>query len=517
MIGLGKEAARSNPLGLFLKLAVVASLLWEISTLIANGDFTNVLLFATGAGVLAVIGMIVSNWRRGVYFFLGWLLFEDLIRKYMGNNMSVYFGKDVLVGVIYLSFFMNRVERDTEPFRPPFKYLLSLFFILGLAQMFNPYSPSFFYGLLGMKLYYYYIPLMFVGYALMRSEHDLHTFLIINIGIAAVIAVLGIIQGIFGADILNPHSGADIEVLGHLVRQTHSGVAVSRPVSVFVSDGRFASYMLLVFILGIGTAGYLLLRTKGGRALAFPALAVVGVALVMCAVRSAFVYAGASLLILSVGMLWGAPRHSGHSYRLFKAIRRSLVLIALALALTVVIFPQQIGARLTFYAETLLPWSPDYEVATRVGSYPMTNFLSAFSQGNWLIGHGIGTSSLGGQYVTRIIGVPALQIGVENGYGALVLELGILGLVLWLAWTVSLIVAAGKVLLQLKGTWAFPLAFSIFWFAFLLLFPFTWGSIVGYQNFVLNAYLWLLVGVLFRLPVLVKHNGPATAESVRGT
>ena len=58
MIGLGKEAARSNPLGLFLKLAVVASLLWEISTLIANGDFTNVLLFATGAGVLAVIGMI---------------------------------------------------------------------------------------------------------------------------------------------------------------------------------------------------------------------------------------------------------------------------------------------------------------------------------------------------------------------------------------------------------------------------------------------------------------------------
>jgi hypothetical protein len=205
-------------------------------------------------------------------------------------------------------------------------------------------------------------------------------------------------------------------------------------------------------------------------------------------------------------MLWGAPQRYAHSYRLFKAIRRSFVLIALALVLTVVIFPQQIGARLTFYAETLLPWSPDYEVDVRVGSYPLDNFFNAFSQGNWLIGHGIGTTSLGMQYVTRIIGVPALQIGVENGYGALILELGILGLVSWLAWTLNLIVAAGKVLLKLKGTWAFPVALSIVWFAFLLLFPLTWGSIVGYQNFVMNAYLWLLVGVLFRLPTLVKHD-----------
>jgi len=34
------------------------------------------------------------------------------------------------------------------------------------------------------------------------------------------------------------------------------------------------------------------------------------------------------------------------------------------------------------------------------------------------------------------------------------------------------------------------------------LFTFTWGSMVVYQNFVLNAYFWLLAGVLFRLPTL---------------
>ena len=45
-------------------------------------------------------------------------------------------------------------------------------------------------------------------------------------------------------------------------------------------------------------------------------------------------------------------------------------------------------------------------------------------------------------------------------------------------------------------------AFAVFWCAFLLLFPFTYASLASYQNFVLNAYVWLLLGILFRLPEL---------------
>jgi hypothetical protein len=515
MISLQKDALHRNRPGVFLRLALGAGLLWQISTYIASGNFTNVFPLAAGAVVLGVIGMILSNWRDGVYFFLVWLLFEDLIRKYLGNNMGIYFGKDVLVGVIYLSLLITRTQRETEPFRPPFKYALSLFFLLGLVQVFNPYSPSLFYGLLGLKLYFYYIPLMFVGHALMRTERDLQRFLIINMGLAAVIALVGLIQAMFGADFLNPHAGADIEELGHLVRHTRSGVAVPRPCSVFVSDGRFGSYMLLAFILGVGTTGYLLLRRKRGRAIVFPALASVGVAAVMTGSRGTFVYTGASLLILSAGILWGAPQ-SGDTYRLFKAIRRSFVLIALALGLTVTVFPEQIGARLTFYEETLLPWSPDYEVANRVWSYPIGNFLWAFSDGTWMIGHGTGTASLGGQYVTRILGAPPTGLGAESGPGILVLELGILGLLLWLAWTLSLVGAAAKVVLRLRRTWAFPIALGILWFSFLLLFPFTYGGMQPYQNFVFNAYFWLLVGVLFRLPALVNQDLPPLAEPLRG-
>ena len=48
----------------------------------------------------------------------------------------------------------------------------------------------------------------------------------------------------------------------------------------------------------------------------------------------------------------------------------------------------------------------------------------------------------------------------------------------------------------------FPIAFALFWFIFLLLFPMTFGSIGPYENYIFNAYLWLLVGIIFRLPAL---------------
>jgi hypothetical protein len=486
----------------------VGAVLWVLARRIADGDFRSVVLGAAVFAAAVVALSVLKNWRAGIYFFVAWMLFEDLVRKYMGNNMAIYFAKDILLAITYISLWRSGAGRDNSSLRTPFGFALSLFFLLGLAQVFNANSPSIFYGILGLKLYFYYVPLLFVGYALIRTEGDLQRFLVVNMGLAGVIALVGIVQTIVGLDFLNPHSGADIEELGHLVRQTPSGVAVPRPCSVFVSEGRFSSYLLLAFILGLGAAGYLILHTQRGRKLVFPALALVGLAAVMTGSRGAFANSVASFLVLSAGFLWGAPRHRGGSSRPFKAIRQSLVMIALSAGMMIAIFPQQIGARWTFYRETVFPDSPDSEVLHRAWDYPAGNFLFAWSDPNWMIGHGIGTASLGLQYVTRILGAPAPNIGAESGYGVLILEFGILGLVLWLAWTFSLIVAASKLLAKLRGTRTFPVALSISWFVFLLLFPSIWGTIVMYQNFVLNAYLWLLVGILFRLPQLELQKLP---------
>jgi hypothetical protein len=159
-----------------------------------------------------------------------------------------------------------------------------------------------------------------------------------------------------------------------------------------------------------------------------------------------------------------------------------------------------------------MPGSEYSEAANRSWDYPATELVKAFSDRDWMIGHGIGTTSLGTQYVARIMGVPATNVAVESGYGNFVLELGVLGPILWLAWTLSFTWAAIKIVLGLKGTWAFPLALSIEWFSLILLFGMTWTSLTPYQNFVVNAYFWLLVGILFRLPGLVAEEQAGSGQ-----
>jgi hypothetical protein len=485
--------------------AVILYGLWQLSNSIAAGSSKTALLLAAAFAAFFVAGRIANDWRSGVYIFLVWLLFEDLIRKYMGNNMLVYFAKDVLVAITYVALLAERTKRDVPLFRSPFRYALGAFVILGLVQVFNPLSPSIFYGLLGLKLYFYYIPLMYVGYAMLRKEDDLRRFLVVNMVLAAVISLVGILQTIIGIDFLNPHGMADIDELGHGVRMTQAGLKVARPPSVFVSDGRFANYLVLVFILGLGAAGYLLMRPGRGRKIAFPAVGLVALAAVLSGGRVAFVFVVASGLVLPAGMLWGAPANVGAGYRLIKGIRRSFIFVALTVALAVLIFPDAIGPHFSYYRETIMPNSEYSQSGDRAWDYPVGQLQAALSDANWAVGRGIGTGSLGAQYVSKLLGVPPTGFWVENGYGNLIVELGILGPILWLGWTVSLMFTAFKNTLMLRGTWAFPVALSILWFMFLLLFPYTWTGIMAYQNFVLNAYLWLLVGILFRLPELVKQ------------
>jgi DMSO/TMAO reductase YedYZ heme-binding membrane subunit len=120
------------------------------------------------------------------------------------------------------------------------------------------------------------------------------------------------------------------------------------------------------------------------------------------------------------------------------------------------------------------------------------------------------------QYVTRLLHVRPIEAGVESGFGAIVVEQGIIGLILWLVMTLAVVFSAWRVVRKLRGSVWFPLAFVIFWFSFLLFFPYTFGGIMAYEDFVLNAYLWLLLGILFRLPHLALSEKLVTASPVQG-
>ncbi len=187
---------------------------------------------------------------------------------------------------------------------------------------------------------------------------------------------------------------------------------------------------------------------------------------------------------------------------MFRGILRVALGIGLGIVLLFYAYPDALLSRLAIYEETLMPDSPTSELMHRSWDYPVRNFLGAFNYDRWPYGYGIGTTALGGQYVARFFNAKPPVVGVESGYGALVVEMGIGGLVLWIVMSLAITVSAWKVVKKLKGSPLFPLGFVIFWYALFLLFPATFGGIQSYEDFLLNAYFWLSLGVLFRLPTI---------------
>jgi hypothetical protein len=513
MMGKHISAVRVQPIIGFSTFVVGLWLAWQLGGKVAANDFGTIEFATLGIVAVVVAISILRDWRSGFYMFLVWLLFEDLVRKYLGNNMAIYFGKDVLVGLVYVSFFSEVRRRKEKLFRPPFMPFIFVFLWLAAIQIFNQNTPSPLYGILGFKLYFYYMPLMFVGYALIRNDADLRKFLMVNLSIGGVISLIAIIQAIVGHSFLNPTNLApELRDLGQLNRYSPlTNQVLSLPTAVFVSTGRLALYLILMIIVTAGAAGYLLLSSGKHRKLVFIVIALVGGATIFSGSRGAVAYGVISTAALVAGFLWGAPWRWKQAHRLIKAIRTAFIVGGIGFALIFLLFPDEIAPRMAFYTESLNPNSSASELGNRSWNYPIQNLLSVFDGPNWVWGNGTGTASLGGQYVSKLLGQRPLEIWVEEGYGVLINEMGIIAPFLWLLWTGALIYTSWGMVKSLRQTRFFPIAFAIFWYSFLLLFPFTYGGMSAYQNFFTNMFLWILTGILFKLPTL-QANAPSYFE-----
>src|SRR6185295_10738874 len=90
--GLHMNRQMRGLLLLFGLLAIVSTL----SNWILTGSSQAIVM----GGMVIVLVIIVVNtlndWRKGFFLIIGWLLFEDLARKYFGNGLILFFGKDIL-------------------------------------------------------------------------------------------------------------------------------------------------------------------------------------------------------------------------------------------------------------------------------------------------------------------------------------------------------------------------------------------------------------------------------------
>jgi hypothetical protein len=499
-------------LGLF---ALVIFSAYKAAEAILANDLTSLayagLLFVGGAVVIAIL----NDWRRGLYLLVGWILFEDFFRKYLGNNMAIYFAKDALAIILYISFFRARLAKRIGGFRVPFRIPLLVLFWFALLQMFNPASTSIYYGILGMKVDFLYVPLIYVGYSLMESEEDLRRFFSYACILILIVASLGLAQSVIGPSFLNPaRLQEDIRGLSNAYRIAPiSGAVAYRPTSVFVSAGRFQDFLIVSWLISLGYGGYLLLRSRRGRTLAFATVGVVAATSIMSASRGVFMWNAGITLVVAAGFLWGAPWRQREALRVIRAIQRTVLVVGIGIIVLLTVFPEELGSRVAIYSETLMPNSPTSELVHRTQTYPLKQLEYAFEYPRWAYGYGMGTCTLGGQYVVRIMGGTPMYIGVESGYGNLLLELGIVGLILWVLLGFSIVISLWKVVVELRGSPWLPLAFAIWFYAILLFFPMMFVGASTYQDFVLNAYFWLLLGIAYRLRLLPKACQIAQAQA----
>jgi len=262
--------------------------------------------------------------------------------------------------------------------------------------------------------------------------------------LALIIVSLGIAQAIIGHTFLSPQIVAeDIRELSSLYRVSLiSGLIMYRPTSVFVSTGRFGNFLLVTWLLVFGFSAYLLLRHKRGRSFAFIVLALTAAGLALCSSRDVVLWSAGSALVGSVAFVWGAPWRQREVLRVLRSVQRTALGIVLGIVILLATYPEALLSRVALYTETLSLSSSASKLPHRTWTYPVANFLGAFSYDRWPYGYGLGTTSLGTQYVARIFHAKPLGVGVESGFGALVVEMGIGGLILWLVMSFAILFSA---------------------------------------------------------------------------
>jgi len=244
---------------------------------------------------------------------------------------------------------------------------------------------------------------------------------------------------------------------------------------------------MVAWLISLGFSGYLSFCEAGAAEPRLHTVGVVGSIIDECFPRRFYVERGMRWLQL---VYWGAPCGQGEVIRVLRTIQRTALLVGIGIIVLLTIFPRNFGRG---WQSTPNPHAGQArsELVHRTQTYPLRSWDMP-STIRVAYGYGMGTSSLGRQYVMRIMHA-ALNVGVKR-LRQLGWQLGIVGLVLWIVLGFSIAISAWKVVRELQGTPWFPgicIWFSQF-FSFSLCM-----CISPYEDFLMNSWLWLLLGILY--------------------
>jgi hypothetical protein len=436
--------------------------------------------------------VLLRNWRGTLLMFFVWLMVEDLFRKLAGNAIATYFVKDLILLIVLAGFFMDPDVRGAwKAATGRTRMALYALVVWAVVMSIPSAMADWRLPLIGLRVDFLYVPLVVVGYVIARDRAELARWVTSLAVVTALASSIGLIQATIGPEFLRPSVATPGLERLELIRYTPDATEVFRPVGTFVEPGRFLSMAQVGLTISLGA----LLVTVGRRRAVAGACTLVNLVAVWVSGGRTGVLWGAFVILAAVLAPAIAERRP--------TISRAVVLaggLVITFGLLSYLAPSLVSSRAEFYVTTLDPAAQTNEWSFRWTSYSRDT-LRGISFGG-VIGRGTGVESLGKQYILGGEGYdsPGLYL-VEAGYGSVAVEWGLIGLALWMVWSVAWLVRMlARVAAALGDRVA---AFGVVvtaWYFFLMFLAF-FGGIANFQNYINNVFIWFLSGMVFALPL----------------
>jgi hypothetical protein len=447
---------------------------------------------------VSFIPLGMRHWWLGIAMFLAWLPFEDLFRKFNGNALEIYAVKDVLFLFALVSAApklreANAWRRSLGSARIPTLILIGWAVALSALPIFDADWRQ---SIIALHLDFLYLPLVGIGFLIGINHQGANRAIKWLAVFAAAVLAIGLVQAVVGPTFLNPGTaaaglgGAAQYRGGYLV----GGRGVFIPTGTFVDPGRFAQLAELAVALVLAW----LVARRPSKSRAVPAIAGLTILAAVWASGSRAVLVIAAALVVIAVVAGTSPAE-----RVKRLIGGAIAGFAAILVISFA-FPSTFSATRSWYTQTLDPRSGANEWAFRWNSY--TGGVATGLKRGGLVGRGTGDQSLGKQYLyggeeRKLEGLYAL----ESGYGGVIAEWGVVGLALWVTWVYVWMRRLRRSCQRLSGpTHGVALVLSG-WIATVLVIQF-FAGFQFFQNYFINAYLWLLSGIVFGLAAGATNN-----------
>lgn len=212
---------------------------------------------------LILFPLLSRYWVSTMLFFLCYLAFEGLLRRAAGSyHQYIFLAKDFLLLPVYSGAFVFLVKKKKAfklyfPKKTIWLFLLivSICFVNFINALYNNLFPA----IISLKLFLFYLPLLFVGFALSLKHDDVMDMISKKIAwIIIPISIMTIFQWITGWGTAITAYGSIVDTGGTIERQNYiSGTIITISSTFF--GGRLGSFSgawtIILFALANYTTG----------------------------------------------------------------------------------------------------------------------------------------------------------------------------------------------------------------------------------------------------------------------